>query len=172
MLRTWAVYNRHFRLGVALIAWSAMIWVSMLACLWIFTLSIQCKHCRVVRAHIYLIMMRPAAPLYSHHIAGTTCNATRGNPMIFVYWILFIVYELGRAFIVILISVSVLTMILSMCRPYGWQSYSDMLAILPLNFWAYLTAVTKDRYTKSSAMFNAIFRDGNGPNLLFSIRIY
>ncbi|KIP07081.1 hypothetical protein PHLGIDRAFT_432527 [Phlebiopsis gigantea 11061_1 CR5-6] len=50
-------------------------WLLMLACLWIFVLSMR------------------SAPLYSHHIAGTTCNAVSRHPVIFINWILFIIYE-------------------------------------------------------------------------------
>ncbi|KIP07079.1 hypothetical protein PHLGIDRAFT_432353 [Phlebiopsis gigantea 11061_1 CR5-6] len=122
LIRTWAIYERRRKIGFALAIWTAAIWIPMAVFLWIFNVSLR------------------FGPLYPHHIAGAACHPVSANPIFFAYWLLFIIFELGKRY----------------CNGHraNVTFFTVSLALMIGK------AVQIYRFTKYSAMFKAIFRNG------------
>ena len=93
-VRTWAVWNRGWPLGIGLVLLLAVGWIPGIPIILIFNRSLDCKNLLVCvsRLHI-LINVVPVAVIESPPLLG--CLMIKGSNIAYICWIMLLINEFG-----------------------------------------------------------------------------
>ena len=101
-IRTWAAWNKNRSLTCALPTLYISVWIGIFAAVCIFLRTVRCQHW-VFQVSIFLttgyLLPHPVCHSFSVGPSPFTpysgCHLTRGHPIIFVCWVLFLFYDTG-----------------------------------------------------------------------------